>query len=295
MKIVILWCYFIMASYLVFRDTLFVEVEHSEVTSSDLAVLVIDGTESTLHFSESITLIDKLTAQRQTNSIVRTGFLLHDNSRVGTGSNLKIVVGSIPLKESSPEVVPEPVSQPAPSKQPTVPQAEAVPETTSEVVSQPAAASAKEPGSNLISEPIRFTVPKEDIDPLDNAEVLGFSGEGNSIDLPEQTDETAKSDSGPAIQDIFREEQKKVMADSEPAPATKTYDEVIEYFWKELFGQVYSSWETLPEKAKEDFFASLSIGKLSDEEVQALFTIRHENNIEGFKAKLNEIRERNKE
>ena len=76
-----------------------------------------------------------------------------------------------------------------------------------------------------------------------------------------------------------------------PEPQKKSYDEVIEYFWRELFGQVYSSWETLPQQAKEDFFSSVEIDHLSDQEVQELFTIRHENNIEAFKAKLDEFRE----
>ncbi len=271
-----------MTAYLAFRDTLFVEVNHSEVTNSDLAVLVIDGSESTLHFSESITLIDKLTAQRQANSIVKTGFLLTNNSRVGANSNLKVVVGSIPISESVSEPTTELKSQRA-----VEPNVNSEPDFKDE--------STPKQESEVLTEAIRFTVPKEPVEPSKKEEILGFSKEDESDNLIEGNDSISDGDKGPSIQDVFREEQQKVMSEEPPTPAPKTYDEVVEYFWKELFGQVYDSWSNLPTKAREDFFSSLNIGKLTDDEVQLLFTIRHENNIEGFKAKLNEFRERNKE
>ena len=83
------------------------------------------------------------------------------------------------------------------------------------------------------------------------------------------------------------------MVESEPPVAKRvSYDQLVEYFWKELFGQVYTGWENLPAKAKEDFFASLNIKHLTDDDVQELFKIRHENNIEAFKGKLNEFKQK---
>ena len=102
---------------------------------------------------------------------------------------------------------------------------------------------------------------------------------------------------GLSIRDIFKEEQMKVLENEQQTQgesSVRSYDEVIEYFWKELFGQVYTSWETLPAKAKEDFFQTLDINELSDQEVQELFSLRHENNIEAFKKKLEEITNRHR-
>ena len=236
-----------MTTYLVFRDKLFNEVQKSELTGSELAVLEIVDNTSTLYFSESINLIDKLTAQRQANSIAKTGFLLSNNSRIGANTNLKVVTGSTPLQDK-------------------------------------------------LNEPIRFTVPKEPLEGINEEEILGSSDADEISTLPALEELSSERKSGPSIQDVFREEQKKVMDESSPSgqqsKSTKTYEEVVEYFWKELFGQVYTSWAELPQEAKDDFFASLNIKHLEDNEVQELFSIRHENNIDAFKEKLNEFKAR---
>ena len=164
-----------------------------------------------------------MTAQRQANSIVKTGFLLSNNKRIGMNSNLKIVVGSLPLE--MPKIKEQTI---APKSQ---------------------------------------EIPKEEPAP------------------------TAVEHSSKEVKPEIIVEETPTEEPVQPEAPKKSYDEVVEYFWRELFGQVYSSWETLPQEAKQDFFTSVEIDHLSDQEVQELFTIRHENNIEAFKAKLDEFRE----
>lgn len=271
-----------MTDYLVFKDKLFHETNLGEIKESDLAVLAIDGTESTLYLNESITLIDKLTAQRQVNSITKTGFLLQNNMRVGSKSNLKIVTGSIPIAESKAEQKPIAQSTGKPS---TLSQNEQQSVPEKEVKTKPRLQETEGP---LIIPPVEKEKNDSEMEQIHG----GFQ---ESSDNPKDlTDE--RKESSLSIADVFREEQKMVMTNTNENPEkVKTYDEVIEYFWKSLFGQVYDSWDSLPQEAKEDFFSSLNIKQLSDEDVQELFKIRHENNIEGFKRKLNEFKDKYKE
>lgn len=263
-----------MAFYLVFRDKLFNEITQAELLESDLAVLVIDNNESTLYFHESINLIDKLTAQRQVNSIVKTGFLLSSNQRVGSNTNLKVVVGSIPANKTEETIKENHDIKTIIEKEPNVTKE---PETINEKVAE------------IYEQPIRFDVSKDTSHNGDNADVSGFT----SLDNLGANDN--KNDI--SIGDIFREEQKKVMEGQkqpEQKKEPRNFEDVVDYFWKELFGQVYSSWDSLPAKAKEDFFSSLNITQLSDNELHELFAIRHENNINAFKQKLAEFQEKNK-
>jgi hypothetical protein len=261
-----------MASYLVFREKLISEINHSELKSSDLAVLIVDAKESTLFFNESISLIDKLTAQRQVNSIIKAGFLLKNNMRVGTNSNLKINIGSIPVLENNEEEKNFKIQE--------------------DYKKQEIAVETKKNSNKLqeIEGPIIIPITKEK--KVKNVGEIPFE-EGFSSDSSEvlKTDNISKKDF--SIRDIFIEEQKVIMAKeistSDKKPE-KSFDELVEYFWKELFGQVYSSWDELPLKAREDFFTSVNIKFLNEFQVQELFALRHENNISEFKKKLDEFR-----
>lgn len=69
----------------------------------------------------------------------------------------------------------------------------------------------------------------------------------------------------------------------------KVFESIAEFFWLELFGHVYGSWDDLPESAKKDLFSLINVEYLSNEQVQELFTLRHHNNKEGFMKKLAEF------
>ena len=267
-------------AYLVFRDTLFYEITQNDLTNSDLAVLVIENGESTLFFNSSITLIDKLTAQRQVNSIVKTGFLLKNNQRVGSGTNLKIVTGSIPSVESESKAVEEPkkveVKVEPKIEVPTIPTESAPVEETKPVNNK-----------ETYERPIRFDVVKESGEPADDSDLTGFSSSEKLLET-----KLGGKNNDFSISSVLQEEKEKVLEKNEKVAPPRSYDEVVHYFWQELFGQVYASWDSLPTKAKDDFFATLNITALSDEEVQELFAIRHENNIEAFKQKLNDFQKK---
>ena len=272
-----------MVYYLVFKDTLFSEINNSDIKESDLAILSIDGTESTLYFNESIKLIDKLTAQRQVNSIVKSGFLLGNNLRIGANSNLKVVVGSLPSQGSQ--------------KPSTKVETDVSSQVQKTEISAQLEQKQEEENVEPVSEketydrPIIFTVEKEQ---HDNEESSNESMVEDKVLIPELKSVSEESTNKFSIQDVLREEKEKLMSEPKQEVKTRSYDEVIEYFWKELFGQVYSSWDSLPTKAKNEFFQTLEIKELSDQEVQELFSIRHENNIEAFKQKLNDFTEKNK-
>ena len=270
-----------MAYYLAFRDKLFTEIAQSDIKESDLAILLVDGSQSTLYFNASINIIDKLTAQRQANSIAKTGFLLSNNMRIGSKTNLKITLGELPVNSTSEQPS---TAQSIPSK---VKQLPSVPEEV------PQEHQTQEEVSNekvVYERPIEFTVSR------DHSEIEENLEGSENVSVPEFKLNELRTDRL-SIQDVFKEEQMKVLEDEQQTQeetSVRSYDEVIEYFWKELFGQVYTSWDTLPSKAKEDFFQTLDINELSDQEVQELFALRHENNIEAFKKKLEEITNRNR-
>lgn len=270
-----------MAFYLVFKDTLFHEITQAELTDSDLAVLMIENGESTLFFNESITLIDKLTAQRQVNSIVKTGFLLKDNQRVGTNTKLKIVTGSVPSNKSESKLVEETKTTVAEIVPKLVEPAKAAEPAEPAPVEETKPTNEKE----TYERPIRFEVEKETGEAVDDGDT-GFASEKL---LETKLGEKEKDFS---ISSVLREEKEKALENTEKPAPPRSYDEVVHYFWQELFGQVYESWDSLPTKAKDDFFATLNITTLSDEEVQELFAIRHENNIEAFKQKLNDFQKK---
>ena len=69
----------------------------------------------------------------------------------------------------------------------------------------------------------------------------------------------------------------------------KSLDEIVDYFWWDLYGQVYNNWDSLPINVKNDYLRSINIKHLTDQQVQELFRIRHENNKDEFKLKLNEL------
>ena len=272
-----------MTVYLVFRDTMFYETQLPELKDSDLAVLSIDGKECTLYLNESITLIDKLTAERQVNSIIKTGFLLQNNQRVGALSILRIVTGAIPNKSGHDEKILQ-TATPHTQK----PQVSVQTQTESTGITQvKQKQKLVETEGPLIIPPIEKEDEGEETEPLDE----GFEQTGSNEVIINN-----RPKNGPSIADLFREEQKNIMAEpiKEAKKITTVYEEVIEYFWKELFGQVFSSWDSLPQKAKEDFFATLNIKHLTNEEVQELFKIRHENNMEAFKTKLNDFKNKYK-
>ena len=264
-------------TYLVFRDTLFYEITQSELKDSDLAVLVIENGESTLFLNDSITLIDKLTAQRQVNSIVRSGFLLKNNQRVGTNTNLKIVTGSIPSAKGE--------SKPAEQTKQKIP--EPVPKTEEPKLSTSVKETKPVNEKETYERPIRFDVERGSVESSDNSDLAGFSSSEKLLET-----KLVENNNDFSISSVLQEEKEKVLENKEKTAPTRTYDEVVNYFWQELFGQVYASWDSLPAKAKNDFFATLNITTLSDEEVQELFAIRHENNIEAFKQKLNDFQKK---
>ena len=69
---------------------------------------------------------------------------------------------------------------------------------------------------------------------------------------------------------------------------SKVYESITDYFWVELFGKVYGSWEDLPDNAKKDLFSVINVEYLSHEQVQELFKLRHYNNKEAFIEKIAE-------
>ena len=245
-----------MVYYLVFRDTLFIEAEQSDIKEEDLAVLAIDGTTSTLYFHEAIPMIEKLTAQRQANSIAKSGFLLSSNQRVGLNSNLKVVVGSLPTISTIPSpkfdetpVVkpkhdePDLVEEPTQIEKQVTPASlnDAIKEVTETIEAQSQSVE-HESVSETYDRPIRFTVDKSESESerehpdtpviVENITVPDLKSENSSDKL--------------SIQEILSEEKEKALtelAQDEKANPARTYDELIEYFWKELFGQVYSSWD----------------------------------------------------
>ncbi|OLS25937.1 MAG: hypothetical protein HeimC3_12110 [Candidatus Heimdallarchaeota archaeon LC_3] len=76
---------------LVYKDKLFVETSNTETTGDTLATLSIDESNmvASLSFSNDANLIERRTAKRQANSILKTGFLLSDGKRVGKECKLQ--------------------------------------------------------------------------------------------------------------------------------------------------------------------------------------------------------------
>ena len=74
---------------LVYKDKLFVESQSSEGTDS-LAQLTIDESNmvATLSFSSDANLVERRTAKRQAQSILKTGFLLSSGKRIGRDCKL---------------------------------------------------------------------------------------------------------------------------------------------------------------------------------------------------------------
>ncbi|MHA2362743.1 MAG: hypothetical protein ACXAC7_02200 [Candidatus Hodarchaeales archaeon] len=79
---------------LIFVNKLFKEVENPAEVDTASAVLEIDEEteKATLSYSKDAGIVDKRTAQRQAQSICKTGFLLSNSARVGAGTNLIVSV-----------------------------------------------------------------------------------------------------------------------------------------------------------------------------------------------------------
>jgi hypothetical protein len=77
---------------LVYEDSSFHEVKRDTIISEALAILKIDQEtqKATLTYSKDATLIDKRTAQRQADSITRTGFEMTDKRRIGMNCQLEV-------------------------------------------------------------------------------------------------------------------------------------------------------------------------------------------------------------
>lgn len=76
---------------LVYKDKLFIETSNTDVTSDALAVLAIDESnmKANLSFSADANLIERRTAKRQAQSILKTGFLTQDGKRIGRDCRLE--------------------------------------------------------------------------------------------------------------------------------------------------------------------------------------------------------------
>ena len=77
---------------LFFKDTEFLEEKKLLLPETELAILEIntETKEATLDFKPEIHFVDKKVAERQAQSICRTGFLLDSGERIGSGCNLII-------------------------------------------------------------------------------------------------------------------------------------------------------------------------------------------------------------
>lgn len=70
---------------LIYKDKVFTEAMGESAADSATAVLAIDETngKALLTFSPEANLVERRTAQRQANSICKTGYLLSSGERVG--------------------------------------------------------------------------------------------------------------------------------------------------------------------------------------------------------------------
>ena len=77
---------------LFFKDKEFLEEKKFQFSGSELAILEIRHEENVaeLTFTSEINLIDRKIAERQAQSICKTGFLLESGERVGSGCTLVI-------------------------------------------------------------------------------------------------------------------------------------------------------------------------------------------------------------
>lgn len=77
---------------LFFKDTEFMEEKKLMLPDTELAILEIntETKESILTFKPEIQFVDKKVAERQAQSICKTGFLLNNGERIGSGCNLKM-------------------------------------------------------------------------------------------------------------------------------------------------------------------------------------------------------------
>ena len=76
---------------LVYKEKLFVETSNTDVTSDALAVLEIDESnmKANLSFSNDANLVERRTAKRQAQSILKTGFLTQTGKRIGRDCRLE--------------------------------------------------------------------------------------------------------------------------------------------------------------------------------------------------------------
>ena len=77
---------------LYFKETEFVEEKNLKIPGSEVAFLGIntDKKEALLTFKPECTFVNKKIAERQAQAICKTGFLLENGERIGSGCNLVI-------------------------------------------------------------------------------------------------------------------------------------------------------------------------------------------------------------
>ena len=73
-----------------------------------------------------------------------------------------------------------------------------------------------------------------------------------------------------------------------PVKAGDAYEKIVVYFWDKLFGKRFGTWAALPMEVKNEL-AAANIKQLTDKDVQELFDIRHSNNKDRFRQKLQQL------
>ena len=73
--------------------------------------------------------------------------------------------------------------------------------------------------------------------------------------------------------------------------SVRIHESLIKHFWEDLKGNLYDKWEELPPETRR-YFNSLKKGyKLSEQEIQKLFSLRDDNDKPTFLNKLKKIQE----
>ena len=77
---------------LYFKETEFIEEKNLQIPESEIAFLEInaDKKEALLTYKPECKFVDKIIAERQAQAICKTGFLLENGERIGSGCNLVI-------------------------------------------------------------------------------------------------------------------------------------------------------------------------------------------------------------
>ena len=79
-----------MVTKLAFKDKLFIEAESSAVDAAAILSIDEDNGKATLTFTPAANLVDRRTAQRQAQSICKTGFLTQVGKRIGIDCKLDV-------------------------------------------------------------------------------------------------------------------------------------------------------------------------------------------------------------